>query len=86
MILLPGLDHLLEQLTELRKTLIFTNVLKDLIKETDEPSERQGLGGPQVQELLPCGVGVHHHLARGCVQPGSFPNPYFEDIYGGFIL
>ena len=54
-----------EQLTELRETLPFTTLLKDMIKDTDEqPGEarhRRGLGGPYTWELS-CGAGMHHSL------------------------
>lgn len=51
-----GLTNLLEWLTELRKTLMFTSLLKNMIKDTDESSDeetlRESLGSSQVQELL----------------------------------
>ena len=84
--LLPlGFDSLLEWLAERRETLIFTSLLKTMIKDTDEqPDEIHGggLGRSRAQGLLSpwtWGVSPSH---CGCVlSPGSSPNP----IWLGFL-
>ena len=57
-----GLIILLEQLTELRETLMFTSLLKGMIKDTDEHP-----GGRDVQGNKACGKG--HGASLPC--PGS---------------
>lgn len=55
---------------------MFSGLLKDMIKDTDEqPDEemhRLRSEGVLTQEVCPCGVGRHHSSARMC---GKLLNP-----------
>ena len=61
--LLPlGFAYLLEQVRELKETLRFTSLLKDMVKVTDEQSETEGKvwEGPKQRSFSPREAGVGH--------------------------
>lgn len=61
--LLPlGFDYLLEQVRELKETLRFTSLLKDMAKVTDEQSDTEGevWEGPKQRNSCPREAGVGH--------------------------
>ena len=61
-----GANNLLEQLTELRETLTFTSLLKDMIKDTDEePGEEKH--GARSGRVLSTGASVPMELR--CIIP-----------------
>lgn len=60
------LVNLLEQLMELRETLTFTRLLKDMIKDTDEKSDEEVLS---VETSVPVELGVHHPLSMWMCSP-----------------
>ena len=75
---------MLEVLTELRGTLTFTSLLKDMIKDADEQPGEETQGevreGPELRSFCPCGVGHVTLLVPGCVQPPrSSPNSHHWD-------
>lgn len=61
-----GFMNLLEQLTDLRKTLKFTSLSKDLIKGTDEPPD-EGVPGARSARVRSAEASVPVEL--GCVSP-----------------
>ena len=72
------------------RSLMFTNLLKDMIRDTDERQMNkyigQGLGGSQVQELLSPWSWAVSPSQGGCVhQSGNFPNLTLLVFYGGFL-
>ena len=75
--------NLLEQLPELRETLMFTSLLKDMITDTDEEPDEGcvgwGLGGSECRSFCLYGVGVCHPPGSGCThQPeGSTWTAYY---------
>ena len=87
-----GLINLLERLTELRKTLTSTSLLKDIIKVRDEQpdEEKHRVRSRKVLNAgasVPVELGVGVSPSRyGCIcQPGSSSNPTLLGFYGGFL-
>lgn len=80
-------DYVLEKVVELRETLMFSSLLKDIIKDTDGERYRVKSG-----RVLSPGASVPMELGCiilpvcGCVhQPGDSPNPMLLGCYRGFL-
>ena len=72
-----SLIDLLEQLTELRETLMLTSILKDTLKDTNQQPD-QKIHRIRSGRVLNAGAwGVLPSQYVNVCQPGSSPNPYF---------
>lgn len=80
----------LERLTELRDTLTFTRLLKDMIKGINEHPDEE-VHRARSGRILTTGASVPTELGAlpfqcGCVcRPGSSLNPGLLEFYGGFL-
>ena len=76
-----GFDYLLEWLTELRKILTFTSLLKDIVRDTDQQQDDEthwvrSERTPSTGVSVPMELGYVTLLLHKCVhQPGSSLNP-----------
>ena len=86
-----GFINLLEQLTELKETVTFTSLLKDVVKDTDEEPDgdiRTAKPGsdPRARACVPVkSEYVTFSCACGC-QPGSSRNLVLLGFCGGFLV
>lgn len=84
------LMNLLEQLTELKETFIFSSLLKDTGKQPDEErySGRSGRrSAPSTGASVPTELSCVILPACGCIhQPGSSLDPILIIFYGGFLI
>lgn len=79
--LLPlGFNYFLEQLTELRGTLTFTSLLRDLMKETDGHRAKSGRFGAQ-KLLSPGSRGVSPSCTGICPLTWTLPKPHALGIF-----